>query len=244
MPPSRIEHIYDLFHDPEFKDLNLMMFSALHFYTYLLTAPKGTVAFDLYSRMAKTDDCKISAAVTHRSFLELDLSDARSLTGLLMFMSSPFKGSPNARKGLLVDKSLREMAINPAACIFAPEITLRTSHSRDSVVADYATMFYSKNIDEHLMKYVNYRTMAAEEADLAGKFWGNVVATLDSAMPTDDKFKRFRCMYNIKNENANEGPPPLDLTKFRKTLLICLTLLFLSLMAFCRETSTYHIPYH
>ncbi|KAI1285910.1 hypothetical protein HDE_11475 [Halotydeus destructor] len=240
MPPKRVEQLYDLFQEREFKAIHLMMFSALHFYSYLLTAPKGTLAFKLYSRMVKTDDCKLSAAVKHCSFLELDLTDPTSLGALLMFMASDDKTPSKGRRGMLVDKSLYEMAMLPAGCIFTPDVIFRTRSSKDFVVADYATMFYSKTINRHLMKYVNYRTMALVEANTIGMFFSSMVAKLDSTMPSEDPFTRFRCMYHIGNEKAYEAPPALDMGKLRKTLIACIFLLVVSLIAVVHEILRQH----
>ncbi|KAI1285875.1 hypothetical protein HDE_11473 [Halotydeus destructor] len=166
MPPKWVEYFYDLIHEPEFKDRHLMIFTAFHFYDYLLTSTNGTLAYDLFTRMVKTDNCSFSETMQHCSFLKPQISDMSSLAEMLMFMSTDDESVSKGRRALLIDKSIYDIALHPAGCIISTDAVLMTRNSKDFVVSDYATIFYSKTADKHLMKYVNHRTTSIVEAGM------------------------------------------------------------------------------
>ncbi|KAI1285909.1 hypothetical protein HDE_11474 [Halotydeus destructor] len=231
-PPKRVERFYDLINEPEFRDIHVVMFTAFHFYNYLLTAVKGTMAHRLYTRMAKTDHCSYSVSVEHCNFLQIQLADSASVVSHLMFGKSDFVKN---RKALLVDKSYYDTGFSKCLCIFIPEMLVNARGSKDFLVADYGTLFYSKAVNKHLMKHMNFRLQSLVEADIIRKILQQMVDTLDAQAPTDDKFKRFRCMHGIADEKANEAPPALDMKKLRKTLMACFSLLSFSLIVLAIE---------
>ncbi|KAI1285911.1 hypothetical protein HDE_11472 [Halotydeus destructor] len=234
-PPKRIEYVHDLVHEPEFQDTHLMIITALHFYGYLLSSPKGSVANVLFERMSRTDKDDTTATLHHTSFLEMQLSNpARSMESFA-YMTSDVEIGNRIAKALLVDTSIYDIAVHPAACIVAPDVVLRSLLSKDFVVSDYATVFFSKTVDKDLMRLATSKLTSVMEHGILYQICGAMIKVFEDTILTDDKFKRFRCLHGIPPDDIPVAPPSFELGKLRKASVICGCMIAMSLVVFCFE---------
>ncbi|KAI1285913.1 hypothetical protein HDE_11471 [Halotydeus destructor] len=142
-----------------------------------------------------------------------------------MFVAANDANVNKNSRGLLIDKYLFETAMKPSGCILLPDFVLSRRTSKDLVDSDYATGFYSKMANSDLMKYVNYRITTTVEAGVARKITETMIEILDTSMPADDKFKRFRCIHDMNDEETTQEPAVLTMLKLRKTIRSCFAML-------------------
>ncbi|KAI1285912.1 hypothetical protein HDE_11470 [Halotydeus destructor] len=234
-PPRRVEVVHDLTNEPQFKDTHVMIISAFNFYQYLLGSSKETVGGNLFERMKRTDSDGSTENLRHTSFLDLQLANPANSMELFAFMTSDLAAGNLISKALLVDISMYELVVYPAACVVAPHVISRDHRSKDFVIADYVTFFFSNNVDEPLRKLASSKLTSIFEHGWIGKFYGSLVNVLESSIATDDQFTRARCLHNIPDEIPTAMFPAFGLKKLAKTFVVCSIFLALAILAFAVE---------
>ncbi|KAI1287981.1 hypothetical protein HDE_09652 [Halotydeus destructor] len=226
IPSKKIETIHDLIHEPDFKDRPLMMFTSMPFYKHLIAPTKGTDAAILYYRLNLTDQCEADISLKHCSFVETNPSDSNGMVKMMELMHS--KGGPKGSRVLLVDKYAWELVLRPSFCILAPGAFDKAHDSRDFVLSDYAAFVYNKAADRHLLKRILYNLNIVTEAGLLLDKLPQLIKGIAASMPTNNEFKRFRCMSNMPSETSIVTPDAFKLDKFKKTSIIVPLMLLVS----------------
>ncbi|KAI1287982.1 hypothetical protein HDE_09651 [Halotydeus destructor] len=226
IPSKKIETIHDLIHEPEFKDRPLMMFTSLAFYEHLIAPSKEKGVSILHDRLNRTDKCEADVPLEHCSFVETKPSDTAGTLKVMDLMYS--KGGPKGSRVLLVDKYAWELVVRPTFCILAPGAFDNSHDSRDFILSDYGAYIYNKAADRHLLKRILYNFNIISEAHLLRANIAVLMKAIAASIATDNEFKRFRCMSDMRPEATIMTPGAFKLDKFKKTSIIVPLMLLVS----------------
>ncbi|KAI1285994.1 hypothetical protein HDE_11462 [Halotydeus destructor] len=215
-PPRRIDSVKDLF-DPHFDKTKLMMSRNLFFYDYIITAKPQSRLGILFKRMSETSDC---SKVDTCNFMDFKASDMPSM---MTTLSKGIRAVESADSALLVDQNLSHRLGTMFGCSVFQDVLRGVQWTRDSLVSDYAAMFFSKKTGKHTLEYVSGRVIIASEAGLP---YRQLQGFMKKILPMGHSDGQTKCMYPAW------GVLELDSKQFKLKLFTKTFKVYLSMMAF------------
>ncbi|KAI1290829.1 hypothetical protein HDE_07868 [Halotydeus destructor] len=210
-PTHRIDKVDDLIYEPDFKDVQVVMYQGVLFYDTVRTARKGTKANILYEHTKRSE---VMENWFHEGFLDL-------------------------KKALLIDATVFDMISYPVKCITNVDIAENFHRSQDTIYSDFMTQYFSKEANKHLRKVVYYRSAVMVEGNMFPTTTMQLLEILGNMLPPLDEFRRFRCMRRFSEPEPLVVPSSMALDKVRKTILAIyfgIVLAFCALMSeLCRH---------
>ncbi|KAI1300192.1 hypothetical protein HDE_03497 [Halotydeus destructor] len=222
----RIELVSNLVDDVYFRQHRVVILTVSAFYSYVRSAKEGTRAYRLHQRMLQTDKC---GELEHCSLLEFDGRNPSTV----QYIAHHFK--TRSKIAALVEDYFSAKIARPTGCIFGVDEERTVFTSKDSLVSDYATMFFSRLADKESKEYFSTRANHYIEAGLVQPLTEALLQKVADIVPTDREFARFRCMRRMEDAVTSSLPTALGLKTFTKTLNISVTLACLSLALYVAE---------
>ncbi|KAI1286179.1 hypothetical protein HDE_11162 [Halotydeus destructor] len=230
-PPQRIDRVIDLFQGP-YSEARVGMMKSFYYYATARSARSDSKLGILYQRMLRNDDCS-----DFRTCNLVDIDPTKletSMKGLKMVEITVSE----LGFAFLADHSIYELLGKPLICLTRPDLGPKTHLSSDEMLTDYASVYFSKQTNRQLIKWMSYRltSFLLESYSLKITAEKMLISFCENGPILYQEAAFRKCLDGVRPEN---GDPAGGLTfaLFRKTHIASIfgiSLAFSALIVECR----------
>ncbi|KAI1286178.1 hypothetical protein HDE_11161 [Halotydeus destructor] len=215
--PERIDRVIDLFQGT-YSTARVGMLKNFYYFTSVKLAPPRSNLGILYQRIIEANDCSDFNTCT---LFAVDPAQMASSIEAMRIFNKTVSELGNA---FLVDDSVFDQNLKPFVCLAIPSVGPKIHVSRDRMLSDYASIYFSKGTNPRVIKFLSYKlaTFLLESGSARITIEKAYILLSESGpMPFEEQIFR-RCLDGASDDEDDESrSAALSLSLFRKTLWLC-----------------------
>ncbi|KAI1289585.1 hypothetical protein HDE_08876 [Halotydeus destructor] len=189
-PSKTLDTVDDLF-SPGFAKMRLVMSRNFLFFEHMQSADPQSRSGQLFARMSRGNNCSQPETC---NLMHFSTNDLAKVSPLALALGPEFV---EGHAGFLFDREIVQQSRATVGCKINPKmngtsVIDRLHVSRDNVVSDYSSVYFSHKADKQVVKYVSYVVQTLLEAGLISK--SSLIAAdiiIGGLIPTDDHY--YQC---------------------------------------------------